>query len=601
MKRKTQTARKILRAFDIATVLLIALALAGTLLALPAQQHVQAATQSPQATAEECQELPDELKQSCLAGHLYVSAYKNENPKIQNPIAKQNLLFFYTPPESTVGNQNIRSLWTAMITVVDGLAVVAIIMTGIRVIFAGITFRFAKAVEELPGILLALIAAHVSLFFITVLVDLQNSLTGGIYTVAEYSNSIQRSGSGFGTGDEKTMELHVLFPTYNEEDKDHFEKEGKDKYKSMTPEQAAKLWHAPNTDETLQKMKGKSCTWSKTSFDQYGRWVLFDDDGNYKEGGVYSILHRRVELLYEYDGKKVPAATRKQLDAIFPQLENDMEMLKDTTDTLAWYRHFDEWDQLVDNAWDTYGTDIPKDIKRMMGEQEGGGEYRVRQYMNSLVQGEPRQVNSFGDTLYYSCQDDATSSKSFQLVPDNLRFEDLFKNLQELGKGLHVVRKLLALMLLAQMIIRLFFINLYVITAPIGLACWALPGKVGQGVTRLWLSGFLSTLMVQFVMVVALIITQVMLGNVMHFAGGTPSNTVGGLDENVWVDLMCVACLWFIIRIPALLGTAPMRTMVEAGQMMGQVVGTTMAMQMAELQMGLQAISGAISGLAAAR
>lgn len=193
------------------------------------------------------------------------------------------------------------------------------------------------------------------------------------------------------------------------------------------------------------------------------------------------------------------------------------------------------------------------------------------------------------------------------MIQKDLNFTDLFDNLQDLSNGLKIILKVMALMLMAQMIIRLFFIIFYIVTAPLGLACWALPGKVGQSVTNLWLKGFISTVMVQFVMVVALIVMQMMAGAILHFVA-TPLTTSdrmdygpGQLDVFTLLKLMCLCFFWFLIRIPSLLGTAPMRTMTMAGQAMAQAVSATIAIQIAEAQFVMQSVSSGVSIAAAAR
>jgi hypothetical protein len=50
---------------------------------------------------------------------------------------------------------------------------------------------------------------------------------------------------------------------------------------------------------------------------------------------------------------------------------------------------------------------------------------------------------------------------------------------------------------------------------------------------------------------------------------------------------MELVVLWFIFRIPALIGTAPMRSMVDIGQATTQVASTGLSMQMQGMQMAV--------------
>jgi hypothetical protein len=115
----------------------------------------------------------------------------------------------------------------------------------------------------------------------------------------------------------------------------------------------------------------------------------------------------------------------------------------------------------------------------------------------------------------------------------------------------------------------------------------------------MWFSGFLSTVMMQFVIVGALIITQFMLGAIMGFVS---SPTPGKLDPQTMLDIVQVAFLWFIVRIPSLLATSvnsPLRTVTEAGGAMSQAVGASIAMQFASVQAILSGGSGVLSGIGA--
>ncbi|GCE49942.1 hypothetical protein EI42_01680 [Thermosporothrix hazakensis] len=382
---------------------------------------------------------PAELVQ---AGDCLEQDYKGGGKKIQNPIDDNSALFFYTPYRYTVDNEIVRLLWGAMLAIVDIFLVLVFMMHGLRMMIAGTVFKFSKAIEESPGVLLSLIVVHVSLTFISLFIGLNNVLVNHAYTWANdklVQTDFRR---------EEWKDLQISANGAAGRDRDTY-------------------------DKLPQSFKNRC------------------------EPDRILYVHDYTQIF-----KKCP---------------------------------------------------IP------------------------------------GDSMM----------TNFRLVPEDLNFTNLFDNLQKLGDALPLIIQVLALMLLIQMVIRLFFINLYIVFAPLAIACWALPGRSGQGVTSLWLKGFISTALVQFVMVLALIVTQIMLGAVLQVvatplksSGDDGMTGPGGLPVNTLVDLIHVCCLWFIIRIPGLLGTAPMRTMVESGQMMAQVVSTTIVSQFTQAQMVFQAGAG---------
>ncbi|GHO78880.1 hypothetical protein KSD_66510 [Ktedonobacter sp. SOSP1-85] len=417
---------------------------------------------SPQCTTGE------HLDGSCLEGifnddgDTYKNSVKDPNNKspVLNPLADNSALFFYTPYKYTVDNSQVRQLWTGILIIVDAFIALMLMLNGIRVIFSGMVFRFDKAVEELPGIFLAIIAAHLSITIVMAFLGLNNIL---------------------------------VYDTYQ---------------------------------------------WSSKYIFQSNGIAASEGNNPYTVNIVIGAGHDKTP---EYDN-----------------LPDDLK--KDCPYTAP-------WDDIVntffkDHHW--FGTYYCKNLPT--------------------------------DAIVRSI-----------IIQNDLNFTDLFDNLQDLSNGLKIILKVMALMLMAQMIIRLFFIIFYIVTAPLGLACWALPGKIGQSVTNQWLKGFISTVMVQFVMVVALIIMQMMAGAILHFVTN-PITTVdrmdigpGQLDIFTLLKLMCLCFFWFLIRIPSLLGTAPTRSMVLAGQGMAQAVGATIAIQIAEAQFVIQSVSSVASIAASAR
>src|SRR5262249_29600926 len=135
----------------------------------------------------------------------------------------------------------------------------------------------------------------------------------------------------------------------------------------------------------------------------------------------------------------------------------------------------------------------------------------------------------------------------------------------------------------------------YIILAPMAIACAALPARAGNQMVRMWFHGIISIIMVQFLQLMAVVVTELMLSSshrtssmflILQNADG---NTTGVLQQ-----ILGIAMMWFVLRIPSLLGTAPMRTMMEAGQAMQQAAVTSIGVSVAEAQMVVQAAGGAL-------
>ncbi|WP_220199439.1 hypothetical protein [Ktedonospora formicarum] len=565
----------------------------------------------PNATSEQIKK--------CLEGSSNKNTYTGDD-KIKNPIAKGNALFFFTPTYITVDNSSIQKLWGLMLGFVDTLLGVIIMLNGLKIILTGSVFRYARAVEDLPAVLLAIIAAHISLTFIMMIIGLNNNMTSTIYTFAQTNPNIKRSASGFGDGEKKEYTMRVFFPTMSAIRKNEFETKT-----NVTWQQARDNWPTPDgtapdgkgnqTKEDASKFKDDMvCTLEKINFDSPERTKLFGSPlTDPKTSELYTNIKDRSDYIINHSDK-LPDNVKNNLLSMPETMLTDLNNFN--TDDQFKIREDLYNSEQVDRQWYTdfirFTTDMTKIENNTDYHFDGTLDYKdesdalistTSQLFNGAGQAHPTNPGpgQAGDVVIFNCENDATGS-TFQLVPDDLNFSDLFKNLQDLGNALKTVTKVLALMFLAQMIIRLFFIDLYIVMAPIGIACWALPGKAGQPVARLWLQGFLSTVMVQFVMVVALIVIQVLLGNVLAFVGGNPNHPIGNLKDGTLSDLMRIACLWFVFRIPSLLGSAPMRTMVDAGQMMSQAVSTTISMQFTQFQMVTQmATSGASLGAAFVR
>ncbi|GHO42794.1 hypothetical protein [Ktedonospora formicarum] len=560
-------------------------------------------SQAHSATPEECQQenTTDQAIKDCLEGGNNNGTYTKKDPKIQNPIAKENALFFNTPTDITIENANIRSLWGFILGIVDAFLVVVIMLNGVKLILTGGVFRYSRAVEELPGVLVAIIAAHLSLTFAMAIVGLNNTMTNYIYSYAQENPDIHRTKSGFGAGDYKDYTLRLFFPSALKGDEEQFEKDP-----GLTPLQVADKWPGPdNPDENgsstskdrKQFAEDMFCTFKEINFDNGRRYRVFGG-GDPASNPIRNYLEARTNYMTRQveDGKSnIPADKVTDLKAMASTMQEDVATIK--TNPYKWYEDWKKFTAEIDDVEKQYIMDHTPD-SLVTTQRDLSLQINFLLFGGDRPSGPEDEPDKVGDAIVYTCENDATGS-NFQLVPNDLDFQDLFKNLAELGHGLKMIIKLMALMLLGQMIIRLFFINLYIITAPLGIACWALPGRVGQPVARLWLQGFITTSMVQFLMVIAAIVTQVLLGNVLAFVGGDPQHIIGHLKEETLADMMHIACLWFVIRIPSLLGSAPMNTMSEAGQMMAQAVSTTVAMQVTQFQMVTQTVLTGASAVAA--
>jgi hypothetical protein len=160
---------------------------------------------------------------------------------------------------------------------------------------------------------------------------------------------------------------------------------------------------------------------------------------------------------------------------------------------------------------------------------------------------------------------------------------------------LFFTKLVLALMIIGQLLIRVMLLNLYIIFAAPCIACSALPGRSGQPVTRMWLQGFLTLTFVQLVQVaglgVAIISVEGDLGTrftdaltgALSFLGTGPNQM-----QSVAHSLLGVIILWFILRIPGLLGGAPMQTMANGGQLLSGMASGGAAMAGATVAMGFR-------------
>jgi hypothetical protein len=103
-----------------------------------------------------------------------------------------------------------------------------------------------------------------------------------------------------------------------------------------------------------------------------------------------------------------------------------------------------------------------------------------------------------------------------------------------------VVYLVTCLLLLLQQLMRLALVDVLLVLAPLGLACWILPQT--QSWARLWSSAFLATVFTQFVQVVTL-----KLGASLLTSGPQAP------DAAVVSLLLGLAVVWLTMRIPRLI------------------------------------------------
>ena len=138
---------------------------------------------------------------------------------------------------------------------------------------------------------------------------------------------------------------------------------------------------------------------------------------------------------------------------------------------------------------------------------------------------------------------------------------DAFKHI---GEFLELI---LSIMLATQIFVRLILINYYILTGPVALACWALPGGVGQKVVSQWFKGFCSLLFVQGVQL--FILTTLPL--VVPSFPNLPADKFGIVDI-FFAQLPRVIVLLAVVQAPKMVGTGATKAIAQAGKVAGGAV-----------------------------
>ena len=124
-----------------------------------------------------------------------------------------------------------------------------------------------------------------------------------------------------------------------------------------------------------------------------------------------------------------------------------------------------------------------------------------------------------------------------------------------LGIGLAVVVVILLLiylvfgvLILMQMIVRLVFINLLIVLAPLAMAVWILPHTAGWG--RSWLRMWMIQLWQHSLQLIGF---SLAVSFIRAIAQGN-SNEVEGMASVVWLLILAIAALYLTYKIPSMLG-----------------------------------------------
>jgi hypothetical protein len=115
----------------------------------------------------------------------------------------------------------------------------------------------------------------------------------------------------------------------------------------------------------------------------------------------------------------------------------------------------------------------------------------------------------------------------------------------------------MAILLGAQMAVRLALLWVLLVLSGPGLACFALPQSIGYG--RMWLSLTATTVLVQFFQVVTLA-----LGGMLVTSLG--ASNVFGVGGTLATLLVCVALLYLVLRIPGIVHRFALRPMMDASR-----------------------------------
>jgi len=160
-----------------------------------------------------------------------------------------------------------------------------------------------------------------------------------------------------------------------------------------------------------------------------------------------------------------------------------------------------------------------------------------------------------------------------KLITDGLAYLPFVGGFVKLAKGIHDAIKafkdigeflvlLLSINLCVQVFVRVALVNYYILTAPLALGCWGLPGNTGQKVVSQWFTGFCSILFVQAVQLLVLTTMPLLLPTIPQL----PTDTLGIL-YTILAQLPRVIVLMAVTKAPAMLGAGSTKAIAKAGSM----------------------------------
>jgi hypothetical protein len=130
-----------------------------------------------------------------------------------------------------------------------------------------------------------------------------------------------------------------------------------------------------------------------------------------------------------------------------------------------------------------------------------------------------------------------------------------FQNVNVLTFVLIIVLGVMAIMLLIQMVTRIALVAISLALAPLGLGCFFLSQTMRWG--RLWLVTLSTSLMVQFIQVVAL-----GLGGV--FITALAATSFVRIDKNLAIAFLAIGTLGLVLKIPGMLQTWALHPMMDS-------------------------------------
>ena len=136
----------------------------------------------------------------------------------------------------------------------------------------------------------------------------------------------------------------------------------------------------------------------------------------------------------------------------------------------------------------------------------------------------------------------------------------------------------LSVVLFIQVFVRIFLLNYYILMSPLAFGCWALPGKVGQRVLRLWCKGFFSILFIQVLQLFILTTLPLILPTLPQI----PSDSVG-LIQSFMLEFPPILTVSVALMAPRLIGASAGKAFGTAGSMAG---GVMVAVGSATFQIG---------------